>query len=162
MEEIGTYIYADDVPHGAAGKAFVTREDGRNYELFAIKNFSAKASLNESDFKVVGTKKVQTKATGIKTTGSFTLYEGTSTFFDMIEEFQNTNRLPKFTMQITNIDPGTSIGTKTILYTDCQLSGDIDLQKLDAEQERLEMSVNFTALRFDSIAKYTDPDQLGG
>jgi hypothetical protein len=70
--------------------------------------------------------------------------------------------MPKFSMQITNIDPATSIGTKTVLYTDCQLHGKINIQKLDADQERLEMNVNFTALRFDSLQKFSNPERLGG
>mgnify|MGYP000134527272 CR=1 FL=1 len=62
------FLLERDALNGKEGKAFMTL-NGRNIEMFSLKKFQSDAEFQESDFKVVGTRLVQKKATGVSLTG---------------------------------------------------------------------------------------------
>ena len=135
------FLLERDALNGKEGKAFMTL-NGRNIEMFSLKKFQSDAEFQESDFKVVGTRLVQKKTTGVSLTGSMTIYYGTPHFLRILQEYLKTGKLPYFTLQVTNDDPSTSVGTQTVAFYNVKLQK-LPIAILDAEADFLEMEVSF-------------------
>ena len=135
--------------------------DGRNIEMFNMKKFQSDADFQESDFKVVGTTLVQKKTTGVSLTGSMTIYYGTQYFLRILQEYLKTGRLPYFTLQITNDDPSTSVGTQTVVLYNVKLQK-LPVSMLDADADVLEEEVPFSYTNLEVLNYFNDqPAQLG-
>ena len=145
------FLLERDALNGKEGKAFMTL-NGRNIEMFSLKKFQSDAEFQESDFKVVGTRLVQKKTTGVSLTGSMTIYYGTPHFLRILQEYLKTGKLPYFTLQVTNDDPSTSVGTQTVAFYNVKL----------AEADFLEMEVSFSYTGIEVLNYFNDaPAQLG-
>lgn len=135
--------------------------DGRNIEMFNMKKFQSDADFQESDFKVVGTTLVQKKTTGVSLTGSMTIYYGTPYFLRILQEYLKTGRLPYFTLQITNDDPSTSVGTQTVVLYNVKLQK-LPVSMLNADADVLEEEVSFSYTNLEVLNYFNDqPAQLG-
>ena len=155
-----SFLLEQDAINGKNGKAFMTI-NGQNIEMFGIKKFQSNAELQEADFKVVGTRLVQKKTTGVSLTGSMTIYYGTPHFLKLLQEYLKTGKLPYFTLQITNDDPGTSVGTQTVVLYNVKLQK-LPIAQLDADADFLEMEVSFSFTNFEVLNYFNDqPAQLG-
>ena len=115
-----SFLLERDAVNGKEGRGFMTI-DGENHEMFGLKKFQSDAEFQEADFKVVGTRLVQKKTTGVALTGSMTIYYGTPYFLKLLQEYLKTGKLPYFTIQITNDDPSTSVGTQTVVFYNVKL-----------------------------------------
>jgi type VI protein secretion system component Hcp len=148
-----------DALNGKSGSAFMT-VDGQNHELFQLKKFQSDAEFQESDFKVVGTTLVQKKTTGVTLTGSMTIYYGSPLFIKLLNEYLKTGKLPYFTLQITNDDPGTTVGKQIVALYNCKLSK-VPVAMLDADADWLEEEVSFSYTGIEVIYYFNDPSALG-
>ena len=154
-----SFLLERDALNGKAGRGFATI-NRRNIEMFSIKNFRTDATFQEADFKVVGTRLVQKKTTGVALTGSMTLYYGTPDFLALAESYIKTGQLPYFTLQITNDDPSTSVGVQTVAFYNVKLSS-VPIALLDADAEFLTADVSFRFTSFEILEAFTAPAQLG-
>lgn len=154
-----SFLLERDALNGKSGSGFMTI-DGENHEMFGMKKFQSDAEFQESDFKVVGTTLVQKKTTGVSLTGSMTIYYGTPYFLRLLQDYLKTGKLPYFTLQITNDDPSTTVGTQTVVLYDVKLQK-IPVAILDAEAEYLEMEVSFSYRTLEVLDWFRDPEQLG-
>lgn len=154
-----SFLLERDALNGKTGKAFLT-VNGRNNELFSIKKFQSDGEFQESDFKVVGTTLVQKKTTGVTLTGSMTIYYGTPLFLDMLQTYLKTGTLPYFTIQITNDDPSSTVGTQTVALYNCKLSK-VPVAMLDADAEWLEEEVTFSYTNLEVLNAFHAPAALG-
>lgn len=154
------YLLARDTVNGAAGKIFVT-VDGKNIEVAGMRNIHTDAEIQSGDMRVVGTTTIQDKKKGVKLTGKGNIYYGSNLFLDMILEYIQTGNMPEFEISITNDDPAASIGTQTIAYYGCSLTGSIPLSVLDSEQEMLSYDFNFSYTRVARLSSFTDPTSYG-
>lgn len=135
--------------------------DGQNIEMFGMKKFQSNAEFQEADFKVVGTTLVQKKTTGVTLTGSMIIYYGTPHFLRLLQEYLKTGRLPYFTLQITNDDPSTSVGTQTVVLYNVKLQK-LPVAMLDADADVLGMEVSFSYTNLEVLNYFNDqPSQLG-
>ena len=158
---MGAFLLERDALNGKQGSAFMTL-NGQNIEMFGMKKFQSDAEFQETDFKVVGTTLVQKKTTGVSLTGSMTIYYGTPHFLRLLQEYLKTGRLPYFTLQITNDDPSTSVGTQTVVLYNVKLQK-LPVTMLDADADFLEMEVSFSYTNIEVLNYFKDaPDQLGG
>ena len=153
------FLLERDALNGKSGKAFATI-DGKNVEMFGLKKFNSEAEFQEADFKVVGTTRVQSKTTGVKMTGTATVYYGTPTFLRMLRTYLKTGKLPYFTFQITNDDPSTSVGVQTVALYDVKLSK-VPIALLDADTDFLEEEISFSYTDLEVLSWFTDPTALG-
>lgn len=135
--------------------------DGENHEMFGLKKFQSNAEFQESDFKVVGTTLVQKKTTGVSLSGSMTIYYGSPYFLRLLQEYLRTGKLPYFTIQITNDDPTTNVGTQTVVFYNVKLQK-LPVAMLDADSDFLEMEVGFSYTGIEVLNWFNDPTQLGG
>lgn len=153
------FLLERDALNGKEGQGFMNI-GGRNIEMFQIKNFQTNANFQEADFKVVGTRLVQKKSTGVELTGNMTLYYGTPEFVQLVSNYIKNGTLPYFTLQITNNDPSTTVGTQTIAYYDVKLQS-VPISVLDADTEFLTMDVSFSFTSFEILSSFVTPAQLG-
>lgn len=153
------YLLERDALNGKEGRLFMTI-DGRNIEVFQLKNLNVDADFQEADFKVVGTRLVQRKTTGVQLTGSMELYYGSPEFVLLVENYIKFGRLPYFTLQVTNDDPSTSVGVQTVALYDVKLQS-VPIALLDADADWLSETVSFSFTSFEVLSSFTTPDQLG-
>lgn len=153
------FLLERDALNGKSGSAFMTI-NGQNHEIFQMKKFQSDAEFQESDFKVVGTTLVQKKTTGVSLTGTMTIYYGSPYFLQMLQTYLKTGKLPYFTLQITNDDPGTSVGKQTVALYNCKLSK-VPVAMLDADTDWLEEEVTFSYTGVEVLNYFHDPETLG-
>ena len=154
------YLLARDTVNGASGKIFMT-VDGRQIEIACMRNITTNAEIQSSDMRVIGTKKIQDKQNGAKLTGTGNIYYGTNIFTDMVLAYINQGITQEFDIQITNDDPATSIGSQTMVYYGCHLTGTIPLSILNDEEAMLNYDFNFAWTRVARLTAFNDPAQLG-
>lgn len=155
------FLLERDALNGKSGSAFMTI-DNQNVEMFNMKKFQSDAEFQESDFKVVGTTLTQKKTTGVTLTGSMTIYYGSPHFLRLLKEYLKTGKTPYFTLQITNDDPSTSVGTQTVVLYNVKLQK-MPVAILDADADWLEAEVSFSYTNIEVLNWFNDqPAQLGG
>ena len=153
------FLLERDALNGKSGSAVMTI-DGENHELFQMKKFSSNAEFQESDFKVVGTTLVQKKTTGVTLAGTMTIYYGSPYFIKLLQDYLKTGKLPYFTLQITNDDPGTTVGKQIVALYNCKLSK-VPVAMLDADTDWLEEEVSFSYTGLEVLNYFKDPETLG-
>ena len=89
-----------------------------------------------------------------------TLYYGTPHFLRLLQEYLKTGKLPYFTLQITNDDPASSVGTQTVVFYNVKLNK-LPIAKLDADSNVLDMEVGFSFTNIEVLNWFHDPEQLG-
>ena len=155
-----SYLLAKDTVNGAEGKIFVTI-DGKNMEVACMRNITTNAEIQSNDMRVIGTRTIQNKNNGAKLTGTGNIYYGTNLFTDMVLQYIQTGVMPEFDIQITNNDPATSIGTQSMAYYGCTLTGTIPLSILNDEEAMLNYDFNFAYNRVARLQSFRDPARLG-
>ena len=154
------YMLARDALNGKEGRAFVTI-NGRQFELFDCKNVKLEYSVEASDFKVIGTRKVQKKTTGITYSGSMTIVYGTDLFKELVRDYIKNGNPPFFDLQVTNLDPATSVGAQTVIARDCMINSGTFAQ-LDSDTDFLQEDIAFSYTDIDFLDVFHDPERLGG
>lgn len=154
------YLLAKDTLNGAEGTIVIER-DGKNIVVGNMKNIRTEAEIQSNDMKVVGTRKIQAKNTGVKQTGKGNIYYGSNILVDMILEYINTGVMPEFNLQITNNDPTTGVGSQVMAYYGCTLTGTIPLSILDSEETMLNHDFSFTYTNVQRLQAFNDTVQLG-
>lgn len=155
------YLLAKDTVNGAEGKVVITTADGQNKVIAGMRNIKTNAEIQNEDMRVIGTRKIQNKPNGTKLTGSGNIYYGSNVFTDMVLQYIQTGVMPQFSIQITNSDPTTSIGSQSIAYYGCTLTGTIPISILDDEQSMLNYDFNFAYTDVARLESFTDPATLG-
>ena len=155
-----SYLLAKDTVNGAEGKIFVTI-DGKNMEVACMRNITTNAEIQSNDMRVIGTRTIQNKNNGAKLTGTGNIYYGTNLFTDMVLQYIQTGVMPEFDIRITNNDPATSIGTQSMAYYGCTLTGTIPLSILNDEEAMLNYDFNFAFTRVARLQSFRDPARLG-
>ena len=158
---MGKYLLAKDTVNGAEGKVFVTR-NGKQIEVAGMMNITTYAEIQGKEMRVVGTRTIQNNANGAKQTGKGNIYYGTSLWTDMVLEYINTGNMPQFDLQVTNDDPSSSVGSQSIAYYGCELTGSIPLSILDSEEAMLNYEFNFTYTRVAKLRSFNEPASYGG
>ncbi|WP_313583352.1 phage tail tube protein [Lacrimispora sp.] len=154
-----SFLLERDALNGKAGRAFAVI-DGRNVEMFGLKKIQADAEFQESDFTVVGTNLIQKKTKGVTLTGSATIYYGTPEFLNMLKAYLKTGILPYFTIQITNNDESTTVGSQTVALYNVKLSK-LPIAILDDSADYLSMDISFSFTNVEVLNAFKAPAQLG-
>ena len=155
------YLLAKDTVNGAEGKVFVTI-DGKQIEVAGMRNITTNAEIHGNDMRDIGTRTIQNKANGAKLTGTGNIYYGSPLWTDIVLEYINSGKMTQFDIQITNTDPTTTIGSQTMAYYGCELTGTIPLSILNSEEAMLNYDFNFTYTRVAKLQGFNDPTAYGG
>ena len=153
------YLLERDTLNGKEGRAYCTI-NGQQIEMFQLKKIQVDATLEESDMKVVGTRLVQKKTTGMTFSGSMDMYYGTPEFRQMMLNYRKTGVVPYFTIQITNDDPATSVGRQTIVLYNVKVQ-QLPIAMLDAESDILTETLQFSFTNYEILESFKAPANLG-
>lgn len=137
------FLLERDTLNGKLGQAFVTI-DGQSQELFRAKKINVSTNIQSTDVPVVGTTRIQEKATGVKQTGTMTIYYGTPLLTQMAITYARTGVVTYFDLQVTNNDPTATVGTQTIVYYGCKLTGELLTSIIDVDVNMLEQECTFS------------------
>lgn len=137
------FLLERDTLNGKLGQAFVTI-DGQSQELFRAKKINVSTNIQSTDVPVVGTTRIQEKATGVKQTGTMTIYYGTPLLTQMAVTYAQTGVVTYFDLQVTNNDPTATVGTQTIVYYGCKLTGELLTSIIDVDVDMLEQEGTFS------------------
>lgn len=145
-----------DIPDGAEAWAYA-KIGTKIYQLFYIKTLSATAEKVKSELKVLGSKFVQHKASGINGTGTMSMYYTTSVWRRLMERYANEGIDTYFDIVIEQSDPGTSIGKQQISLHNCNIDS-VNVVNIDVDADYLDEDMDFTFDGFTILSDYTQPD----
>lgn len=148
------FLLERDTLNGKLGTAFVTI-DGKVQQLFRAKKINVGADYQSTDMKALGTTRIQGKPTGVKQTGTGTIYYGSDLLTQMALTYMETGVITYFDLQVTNDDPTTTVGAQTIVYYGCKLTGSVLLSILDVDSDMLEQEFTFTYTSAKKLAAFT-------
>ena len=159
-----SYLKAGDTISGqeAAASMLVKAPDGSTSveNAFWAKNLEATVKVEKTDVYTLGKRGVQYKPNGWSGSGSMPIYYITSLFRKMALQYIKTGVPAYFDLTVTNNDPGSSVGTQTVILKNCTLDSVI-VAKFDVESEVLDESVEFTFDDVDILDEFVAPT-LGG
>lgn len=136
------FLLAKDAISGKEGMLWAT-VDGEVKECAEVRNITVTMDKNKAEFRALGERGTQHKATGYSGTGSFTIYAVTSFWNKMLIDYANTGVDVYFNLILKNEDPNSAIGAQRIQVNNVNLDGG-DLAKLDVDADFLDQSFNFT------------------
>lgn len=136
------YMKSSDAISGKEGALYATI-DGEVIQVAECKNISAKITKNKSEFKALGYRGTQHKATGWSGTGTLVIHYATSRFIKMMIDYAKSGEDQYFKLQVVNKDPTSSLGTQIINLYDVNLD-ESEIAKLDTDADFLDQSMNFT------------------
>ena len=148
------YMKAKDAISGKEGTLYATI-DGEVVAVAECKSFSAKINKNKVDFKALGYRGTQHKATGWDGSGSMEIYYASSRWAKMMVDYTKTGKDIYFKLQASNEDPTSDIGRQTITLMDVNLD-DTEISKLDTESQFLTAQVNFTFSGVEMDEEFTE------
>lgn len=149
------YLKAGDVISGREGTAFMT-VNGRNIEMFFLKNIEATVELVKTEVPVLGKRMNQQKITGANGTGSMTIHRVTPEFKKIGLTYIKGGTVPDVTIKVTNDDPNSTVGRDSTLLKGV-LFDSIVIAKLDIESETLDEDVDFTFDDADGLEDFVTP-----
>ena len=106
-------------------------------------SLNAKITKNKTEFKSLGHRGTQHKATGWSGSGTFVIHYASSRWAKMMIDYANKGVDTYFKLQVTNEDPTSSIGRQTVVLSDVNLD-EAEVAKIDTDSEILDESMNFT------------------
>lgn len=147
-----TILQAEDCVNGREG--FATAEiDGQVVELMELSNITVTIEKEKTEFKAMGTRNTQNKATGWTGTGSMTIRYVSSRWAKLFQQYAKTGKDTYFTIVVTNEDAGSATGKQVIQILGCNLDS-MDIAKLDIDSEILEQDVDFTFNDFNILNEF--------
>ena len=136
------YLLAMDAISGKEGRV-IASIDGRTRICAEIKALSAKIDKTKREFKSLGHRGTQHKATGWNGTGSVTFYYVTSEWAQQVISYAKTGRDLYFDILVINEDPSSAAGRQEVHLMQCNIDG-ADIAKVDVDADFLDGSFNFT------------------
>ena len=147
MADTWKSMKAGDAISGKEGTVYATI-NGEVIGVAECKNINAKITKKKNEFKSLGHRGSQYKATGWSGSGTLTIHYATSRWAKLMINYANKGIDTYFKIDITNEDPTSSIGKQVVTLIDCNLD-EAEVAKIDVESEFLDQSMNFT---FSDIA----------
>lgn len=136
------YMKAKDAISGKEGSLYATI-DGNVIQVAECKSINAKITKNKSEFKALGYRGTQHKATGWSGSGSLTIHYASSRWAKMMIDYAKDGVDTYFKLQIINEDPTSSIGKQTVTLIDVNFD-ESEIAKIDTDAEFLDETMNFT------------------
>lgn len=148
------YMKAEDSISGKEGSLFATI-DGKVIEVAEVKNISAKITKKKSEFKAIGHRGTQYKATGWSGTGTMVIHYASSRWVKMMIDYAKKGIDTYFKLVVTNEDPTSSIGRQVVTLIDCNMD-ESEIAKLDTDSEFLDASSGFTFSDVDLTEEFKE------
>lgn len=129
---------------GGRGEAYFTNEETGERELALwLINLSADLEINTTDVDRMGALMKGKKELGSTGSGSVECHANTAIFAKMALKFKETGVMPRFTIQVTNNDPGAGVGKQTCILKHV-LFEKLPLANIDASEDIIKFSSDFS------------------
>ena len=142
MADNWAYMKASDAISGKEGSLYATI-DGKVIQVAECKSVNAKITKNKTEFKALGYRGTQHKATGWSGSGTLTIHYASSRWAKMMIDYAKKGIDTYFKLQIINKDPTSSIGKQTVTLIDVNFD-EAEIAKIDTDAEFLDETMNFT------------------
>ena len=142
MSDNWKYMKASDAISGKEGSLYATI-DGNVTQVAECKSITAKITKNKTEFKALGYRGTQQKATGWTGSGTLTIHYASSRWAKMMIDYAKDGTDTYFKLQVINEDPTSSIGKQTVTLIDVNFD-EAEIAKLDTEADFLDQTMNFT------------------
>lgn len=142
MSNNWAYMKASDAISGKEGSLYATI-DGKVIQVAECKSINAKITKNKTEFKALGYRGTQHKATGWSGSGTLTIHYASSRWAKMMIDYAKKGIDTYFKLQIINEDPTSSIGKQTVTLIDVNFD-EAEIAKIDTDAEFLDETMNFT------------------
>ena len=147
-------MQAGDSITSSLGSCYITIGGQRKLFMQAIE-IKITAEKNKSEVPIMGSAVKGNKATSIKIKGSASFHFNTSMFDNPMLEFQNTGKDFYFDMQLTNEDPTSSVGRRTVIAQGCNLD-EWTVAILNADGDYSTGEVSFTVEHIEIPEQYAE------
>ena len=137
-----SYMKAKDAISGKEGALYATI-DGNVTQVAECKSITAKITKTKTEFKALGYRGTQQKATGWTGTGTLTIHYASSRWAKMMIDYAKNGIDTYFKLQVINEDPTSGIGKQTVTLIDVNLD-EAEIAKLDTGADFLDQTMNFT------------------
>lgn len=154
MADNWKYMKAGDAISGKEGALYATI-DGNVTQVAECKSITAKITKNKTEFKALGYRGTQQKATGWTGTGTLTIHYASSRWAKMMINYAKDGTDTYFKLQVINEDPTSSIGRQTVTLIDVNFD-EAEIAKLDTEADFLDQTMNFTFSDVDMPDSFSD------
>ena len=135
-------MLAKDVVSAKMAMAYLT-VNGNRYKLFQAKSLEAKFDKEKKEVAILGRMQKGNKATSLKGSGKLKIYKNTALFDEMIQKLANDGVDTYFDLQVSNSDPTSDAGRRTVTLVDCNIDG-ATVAGFDADGDWLEDEIAFT------------------
>ena len=151
------YTRLTDTVNCQEGRAYMTK-NGQNRKLFDLSKLTADVEIKTKTKQMLGHRVEQTKPTGMKITGSLTVYLMTSDFIDYARKYKETGVLDPITIQTVMEDPQSTVGRSEILLKDVVLSKAALVNIDDSTDDAATFDTDFTAGEFEILSRFGEPE----
>ncbi len=145
-----------DVVNASMAECYIEM-NGKRYLMMMARDFSAHLKKNTVKVPILGRRMVGHKTTGAEGKFSMTIYKVTEVFDEMCRKYKENGEETLFDIQVTVHDPSSSVGTSSKVFRDCQISGEILLAQLSAEDKWLEQKVEGYFDDFETYESFKNP-----
>lgn len=127
--------------------------NGQNIPALFAKSFDAKVEKEKAQVKLLGKRMTGHKTIGGEGTGTLKIYDVFDEFTKLGKAYFNGGEDLYFNAKITNEDPQSSFGRRTILVKGINLN-DVNLAQFDVDGEVLEREIDFTFEDWELISAF--------
>lgn len=135
-------MLAKDVVSSKMAMAYIAI-NGNRYKLFQAVSLEAKLYKEKKEVAILGRMQKGNKATSVKGSGKLKIYKNTPLFDEMMEKLTNEGVDTYFDMQVSNSDPTSDAGRRTITLLNCNIDSST-IAAFDADGDWLTDDIDFT------------------
>ena len=148
---------ARDALSASLAECYITI-DSKRYNFMQAIDLDASISKEKKLVPILGQTGKGSKGVSWSGSGKATFHYNTSIFRELLYKFKNNGEDIYFDIQVTNEDPGSSVGKQSVILKNCNLDGGT-LAKFNADKEYLTETIKFT---FDDFEIPESFDELAG
>lgn len=156
---MGNYTKITDLVTGCEGSAFITT-DGQNRYFFEMSKIDASIEFTVIAKKLLGHRMKQHKVVGAEGKGSMTLYNVSPAALVVYQQYIKEGKVPQISIQITNEDPSSTIGKRTVVMRNCILAKAPVVYLEDGSEELNTVDTDFTFDDLDDLESYVLPENM--
>jgi len=152
-------MHSRNAVYGSEAKCFVTLDD-RRYNFLHLTDFEGIFAINSQQVRILGKIGFGNKAAGGSGTWTATAHFNQSIFRRVADHYQKTGEMPYFEIQVTNADRTSTVGSQTIVFHDCLITGNLTLAKFSAGDQLLDENISGTFESWDMPQAFNELEGL--
>ncbi len=156
---MGAYTKIADLVTGSEGSAFITT-DGQNRYFFELSKIEADIEFTVIAKKLLGHRMKQHKVVGAEGKGSMTIYNVSPAALAVYQQYIKDGGVPQISIQVTNEDPASTIGKRTVVMRNCILSKVPVAYLEDGSEDLNTTDTDFTFDDLDDLERYVLPENM--